>query len=123
MRWVVVMCVCLLSAMVWVRAADSEKPVAPKTRTSARLTQPWSKMTTLSDEQKSQIKAIHSKANQAIKAIHEQEMSDIMALLSDDQKAEAQKVIDQHTASRKSHSKKRAPTTRAALLKGSHSAE
>jgi hypothetical protein len=107
----------MLSAMVWVRAADSEKPAASKARSSARLTQPWSKMTTLSDEQKSQIREIHSKANQEIKAIHEKETADIMALLSNDQKAEVQKLIDEQTVSRKSRSsKKRAPTTATAAL-------
>jgi Spy/CpxP family protein refolding chaperone len=108
----------MLSAMVWVRAADSEKPAASKARSSARLTQPWSKMTTLSDEQKSQIREIHSKANQEIKAIHEKETADIMALLSNDQKAEVQKLIDQQTTLRKSGSraKKQSPTTKTAML-------
>ena len=58
------------------------------TSSNARLTQPWTKMSSLSDEQKEKIRAIHTKANDDVKAIHEKERADIVALLSDDQKNE-----------------------------------
>jgi Spy/CpxP family protein refolding chaperone len=84
-------CVLMFAAVVWVRAAEpgDKKPMG------SRLTQPWSKISSLSDEQKSQIREIHSKALAEKKAIDEKERADIMALLNDEQKSEAQKLIDE----------------------------
>ena len=84
--------VSLLAAVVFVRAA--EPGAGEKKRAGGRLTQPWSKLSSLSDEQKSQIRAIHAKAVADKKAIDEKEREDIMALLTDEQKSEAQKLLD-----------------------------
>src|SRR5205814_9817328 len=67
-RWVlVVACALLVGAFVTVRAADEAKPAADSAKSdsaakgSGRLNQPWSKMTSLSDDQKTKIKEIHAK--------------------------------------------------------------
>jgi len=67
-----------------------------------KLTQPWSKLTDLSDEQKGQINEIHQKALAEVKAIHDREESQIMALLSEPQKAELKKISDEEKAQEKS---------------------
>ena len=83
--------VMMLAAVVWVRAAETGE----KKAMSGRLTQPWSKIDSLSDDQKTKIKEIHSKAVADKKAIDDKERADIMALLNDEQKAEAQKFLDE----------------------------
>jgi Spy/CpxP family protein refolding chaperone len=94
-RWVLaVMCLFILAAIVTVRADDkSTTKKSESTGAKGRLIQPYSKMTDLSDDQKDKIKEIHAKALEDIKAIEEKQTSDIMALLSDDQKAEAKKLM------------------------------
>jgi hypothetical protein len=89
----------MLAAVVFVRAAEpaGEKP---RKQGMGRLTQPWSKISGLSDEQKTRIREIHGKAVAEINAIRERENADIMALLTDEQKAEAQKLIDEQRKSR-----------------------
>jgi len=56
------------------------------------LVSPWSKLNSLSDEQKNKIIDIHLKANAERKAIDEKEEADVMALLTDAQKAELEKM-------------------------------
>ena len=104
--WVVgTLCVVLVAA-VFVRAEDKPagssdaKPAAAEKKGAGRLTQPWSKISSLSDEQKEKIKAIHAKANDEVKAIHDKEHSDIVALLTDEQKNEL-KSVEEATASAK----------------------
>jgi Spy/CpxP family protein refolding chaperone len=94
LRMVVGVCIVMLSlaaTVVFVRAAEPGE----KKQAGGRLTQPWSKISSLSDDQKSQIRAIHAKAVADKKAIDEKERADIMALLTDEQKAEAQKLLDE----------------------------
>ena len=90
-RIAVVVCLILFVSVLAVRAAETgeKKPM------SGRLTQPWSKIESLSDEQKTKIKEIHGKAMADKKAIDDKERADIMALLNDEQKAQAQKLIDE----------------------------
>jgi Spy/CpxP family protein refolding chaperone len=80
------------------KAASSatEKP-AKKGSKAPRLTKPWADMSSLSDDQKMKIVDIHKKSLDEKKAIDQKEHEAIMALLNDDQKAEAEK----HTASAK----------------------
>jgi Spy/CpxP family protein refolding chaperone len=70
--------------------AEDAPTTAPATRPAhpAKLTKPWSELSDLSDDQKTQIIAIHQKANQEMDAIREKERADILALLTDDQKTE-----------------------------------
>src|SRR3954468_6739522 len=90
-----VMCTLLLAVFVNVRAEDKPADGGKKEMSKGKLTQPWSKMSDLSDDQKSKIKEIHNKANDDIKAIKEKENTDIMALLSDAQKDEAKKLLEE----------------------------
>ena len=109
-RWVlVVACALLVGAFVTVRAADEAKPAVDSAKSDSgakggRLTQPWSKISSLSEDQKTKIKEIHAKANDEIKAIKDKENAEVMALLSDDQKAEAKTAMEQMNANRKSRS-------------------
>jgi Spy/CpxP family protein refolding chaperone len=104
-----ILCALALTAFVTVRAedkpADAAKPAAdtakPDTSSKVRLTQPWSKISSLTDEQKTKIKEIHAKSLAEQKAIKEKENADIMALLNDEQKTEAKSLMDQMTASKK----------------------
>jgi Spy/CpxP family protein refolding chaperone len=82
-------------------SSSTEKPVK-KSAKAPRLVKPWSDMTSLSDDQKMKIVDIHKKSNEERKAIDQKEHEAIMALLNDDQKAEAEKL----TASKKSGMKK-----------------
>ena len=111
LRWVIgTMCV-MLAAMTWVRGedkpaapADQAKPAAAEKKpASGRMAQPWSKMSSLSEEQKDKIKAIHAKALEEIKAIRDKERADIVALLTDDQKNELKSVEEKAMAERKSN--------------------
>lgn len=73
--------------------ADKVKPV--------KLTQPWSRLSSLTDEQKAQIHAIHQAANAQVKAIREKEEADILAILTEEQKAELEQIEQQRKAEQK----------------------
>jgi Spy/CpxP family protein refolding chaperone len=104
----------LLAAMVAVQAQDAPADKPKDKKPSARLTQPWNKISSLSDEQKTQIREIHAKAVAEKKAIDEKEQTDILALLNDDQKAEAQKLIDEKKSAPKPAAAKEDATASAA---------
>jgi hypothetical protein len=87
-------------------SGSAEKPAAAGTSEAAatrtvRLTKPWKDMTSLSEEQKSKINAIHRKAIAEIKAIELRETDEIMALLDDAQKAELKAMTEKQAATRK----------------------
>ena len=106
LNWSLVVAAPLILVIALVaRAADEKKTektdkVEGKAVT-VKLTQPWSKLTTLSDDQKTQISDIHQKALAQIKAIHDKEEADIMGLLNDEQKAELKKLQDDEKAAEK----------------------
>ncbi len=100
-KWVVIGVVALSLTGVALRAADEQKPAdSTKTETKdekkssggGRLVQPYSKMTSLSDDQKDKIAAIHKDFNAQRKELDKKEREQIMALLSDDQKKEVEKL-------------------------------
>jgi hypothetical protein len=66
-----------------------------------RLTKPWKDLTSLTDDQKRQISQIHRKAVDETKAIEQREKADIMALLSDQQKAELTALQEKESAEKK----------------------
>jgi hypothetical protein len=87
--------------------AQSEPPASqpaghdqqdPKSATAARGSSgrwgfaPYNKLSSVTEEQKQKIHEIHLKANAEIKAIKEKEEADIMALLTEEQKAELDKM-------------------------------
>ncbi len=94
-KWVPLAAVALLSGSVLVFAEDAAPATAPTEHHHGRagkLTKPWSELTGLTDDQKSKILAVHTKAVEEVKAIHEKEKEDIMAVLTDDQKKEAEEM-------------------------------
>ena len=74
---------------------------AKKGMRKGRLTKPWKDLSSLTDDQKAQIIAIHRKAVQEIKQIEQREREEIMALLDDAQKTELQALTDKAAANRK----------------------
>ena len=88
----------MLVAVCFVHAAET--PEKPRKQGGGRLVQPWSKISSLSDEQKTKIREIHAKAVAEINAIREKENAEIMALLSEEQKAEAQKLVEEQRKQR-----------------------
>jgi Spy/CpxP family protein refolding chaperone len=102
MKWtfaVVVCCALLLCSFVAVRAED--KPAAKPDAKPAKLVHPWSRLSSLSDEQKTQIGDIHKKANEQVSEIRKKEKADIMALLTDEQKAELKRMNEKAAGDRK----------------------
>ena len=95
-------------------AAEQPKPAAPaaekkaakadkaaKKAKAVRLVKPWSGMTSLSEEQKVQINDIHKKALAEIKEVRQRELDAILAVLSEQQKAEYQDLINTDTVEKK----------------------
>ena len=89
------------------KAPAGEKPaVAEKAGKKAkaktvRLVKPWSDMASLSDEQKTQINDIHKKALAEIKEVKQREVDACVAVLSEEQKAEYNKMVAKDTADKK----------------------
>jgi Spy/CpxP family protein refolding chaperone len=108
------------SVSMFVRAAGEAKPAAeapkaepakgddakPAMKKAARLTKPWSGLTSLTEDQSAKIREIHRKAIDEINAIEEREKSEIMALLTDAQKSELKTLAEADAASRKAATKK-----------------
>jgi hypothetical protein len=97
MNWVVV--VLIISFAMVVHAASST--TKPTTHPSIRLFAPYSKMTTLTDDQREQIEIIHRKVLAQEKELEAKEREDILALLSDDQKKEIHDIEDKTSSDRK----------------------
>lgn len=76
-------------------AGPTSNPSSQPTGRRSKLVQPWSHLTTLSAEQKSNILQIHSKALDEINKIKDKEEADITALLTDAQKQELKTILDQ----------------------------
>ena len=89
-------------------AAPTTRPAAEikegNAKTTIRLFSPWSKMTSLSDDQRMKISDLHKKALADIKAIEMKQEDDIKALLSEDQKKELRELQEKESADRKSRS-------------------
>ena len=70
-------------------AAPTTKPSAPA---GGRLFAPYSKMTSLTDEQRVKIHDIHKKVLADIREIEKKQTDEIAALLNDDQKKELREL-------------------------------
>jgi Spy/CpxP family protein refolding chaperone len=98
-------------------AAPSTRPSSPDARdegsqtTTIRLVAPWSRLSSLSDDQRHKIADIHRKALADIKAIQLKQEEDIKALLSEDQKKELRDLMDKEAADRKSRAANRSSST------------
>jgi hypothetical protein len=106
------------SASLFVRAADDAKPAPAKAaakaadgekkeKKPAKLTKPWSELTTLSEDQSNKIRDIHAKALAERKAIEDKEEADIMALLTDAQKSELKSIAEADAAAKKAAAPKK----------------
>ena len=96
----------MLVSSVFAQDAETKTPTTKPARKGPRLVQPWSKMESLTDEQKVKIAEIHKKAVADKKQIEEREREDIMALLNDEQKSEVTAMMEKSTAERKMSTKK-----------------
>jgi hypothetical protein len=81
--------------------AATKAPARTAAAGTRALTKPWKDLTSLSDEQKKQIAEIHRKATQDVKVVEQRERADIMALLSEPQKAELKAMEEQKAVERK----------------------
>ena len=76
-------------------AKDAKEAKDTVAKTEVKLVLPWSKLTTLSAEQKEKIHAIHEKALAEMSAIRKRENTEIRALLTDEQKSELREIAAQ----------------------------
>ena len=93
----------VLSTSALVMSADEMKErAAPATKpSSARLFTPYSRMTSLTDEQKTKIRDIHKDVLAEIRKINEKQAADIAALLTDEQKKELKELEEKASADAK----------------------
>lgn len=73
---------------------EAEKKKTP------RVIRPWSDLSTLSDDQRTQIHELHRKALADIRAVREKERADILALLTEAQKAQLLELEAKNKAKR-----------------------
>src|SRR5438477_9827223 len=89
----------VLAAFTFIRADDKPAAAADsKAPKNAKITAPWNKLSSLTDEQKEKIKTIHVKFLEEQKALKEKETTDITALLTDDQKTELKSITEKDSA-------------------------
>lgn len=86
--------------------AGSASAEAKSSKKSPKLTQPWSKISSLSDEQKEKIADIHKSTLAEKKKLDAKEHDDVMATLNDDQKAEVEKIEGDKKVASKTKSEK-----------------
>jgi len=90
-RTFLIIAVCISVLIVSLAIAQTSRPSNQRAN-AARLTQPWNKMNTLTNEQIAQIADLHRKTLADVKAIEAKERTDIIALLTDEQKIELNRV-------------------------------
>lgn len=93
----------VLTNTAFAEDAPAEKPAKQEKKEvkGPKLWGVWAKLASLTPEQKIKIKEIHEKALAEKRKIEEQEETDIMALLTDEQKLELQKNKEEEAAARK----------------------
>jgi len=91
-----------LPAIPIIAAESATRPAtAPSVSKGPRLTQPWSKLASLTEAQREQIARIHRKALEEEKAARQRETAAILELLSDGQKLELRQLQEKETVERK----------------------
>lgn len=102
--------VLLMSVALFAAPGDSSSNERPATarRTRAGLTKPWNELKDLTDDEKTKIIEIHRKAVEQVHEIEAKERTDIMALLSDQQKTELTAI---EAKDRESARERRRPAT------------
>jgi hypothetical protein len=82
-------------------APETPKVKEAKPTRAARVVKPWSLLKSLSAEQRAKIAEVHAKFVAERKKLDEQERDEVMALLSDEQKAELVDAIAADEAAKK----------------------
>ena len=120
-RWITsfaVLCV-MLAFTLALRADNAAAPAADKQEAKeakeakakeVRLTQPWRRLSNLSEDQRVKIAELHKKAVADIKEIEAREREDIMALLSEEQRTELKTLMETESADRKMRAAERKKT-------------
>ena len=108
---VIVVCAFMLACWMPVRADDAPAgskpdasqadPYPPIDTSKVHLTQPWSRLRDLTADQIERIKQIHGRANIDRKRIKTREKSDILGILSQDQKTELGEAGEKASVDRK----------------------
>src|SRR3954471_23635355 len=95
----------LLAVVVLIGAACCAVVLAKSPTTlysrNYRLTSPWNKVTSLTEEQREKIYHLHHQSLEQIKQIEAQERKEILEMLSDDQKLELVQIDEKDTVARK----------------------
>jgi Spy/CpxP family protein refolding chaperone len=81
--------------------APSHGPAPNKQPSEIRLTQPWNKLTTLSDEQKTRLNEIYRKSKAEQKEIERRATAEMTGVLTPEQRAELRAIQDSETVERK----------------------
>lgn len=113
-RWLGLLVVVAMACALPIRAAEEpadkdkseSKDAKPK---KLRLVKPWADITSLTDEQKAKISEIHADFIEKINQLRDEEEAAVMAILTDENKAELAK----NEAERKQANKERAAARRA----------
>jgi hypothetical protein len=90
--------VAVLATVVIVHAAE---PTTKPSAAGGRLFAPYSKMASLTDEQRTKIREIHRKMLADIREIERKQSEEIAALLNDDQKKEMRELEAKEAAGKK----------------------
>src|SRR3954463_13283686 len=90
--------IALFALALVVHAAE---PTTKPSAAGGRLFAPYSKMTSLTDEQRTKIRDIHRKALADIREIERKQSEEIAALLNDDQKKEMHELEAKEAATAK----------------------
>jgi len=89
------------ASIVIAQDSGSSEKKADRPKSRARLVKPWADLTTLSADEKEQILEIHADAVARMNDIRKQEESDIMALLTPENKAELTALKEKQKADAK----------------------
>ena len=115
MKYTALVAAITLGSAVLVTAEESAQPTAEKPakvekERKVRVPKPYSKLETLTDDQKQQIAEIRNAIAAEIKALREKEQTEIAAILTDEQKATLAAMEETESAAKKAK-KVDAPTT------------
>ena|SRR5580658_7853426 len=98
-------CAALFAAVVAVSAdVSTTQPSDSQTKitgTRSRIVAPFNLLTDLTDDQKSQIRAIHSQTLLEEKELHDKERDEITAILTENQKKELEEIEARTSADKK----------------------
>jgi hypothetical protein len=109
LKWAALSAALVIGASTFVVAEETKKSEEPRKemkqeKSAARkikLKQPFSLLTSLSDEQRAKIDEIETKIDEQIKKLEEQRVAEGTAVLTDAQKQELKSAVEKHEAEMK----------------------